>query len=369
MRKTRFACTLLLVLLSVVPIVPARADELKNVLLLRPDTDHPFWDLLEPTMRAACNDLGCTVETRKAGWDQFKMLEQLEERLKEEPKLDMVYFQSFKKNGPDIIKMLEKYETRGFLINAGLDDEQKKEIGKPREKYKYWIGEMLPDDVGAGYNNARVLYENANKKGLAVDGKVYFVGIEGNISDGASIMRKKGLNKFVAEHPDDVVLLQVVAGKWDSELSRKLALNLMERHPQAHVIWGEGDPIAKGIIEAIKEAGKVPGKDKLTSGVDWADYALQYIKSGELDVSSGGHYMEGGWAIVVTYDYLKGKDFAKNGNPSLASSMGQITPENLDPYLQKFGDGDFEKIDFRKLSKHENPDLKEYDFDMTSLLK
>ena len=345
----------------------AQAADLKNVLLLRPDDDHPFWVLFEKAMRAACNDLGCNVAVQKAGWDHFKMIEQLDSSLKQGVKPDVVFFQSYKKNGADIIKMLEKAEVNGFMINAGLDEAQLAEMGAPREKYKHWIGQMMPDDQGAGRLTAEILYQNAKKKNLAVDGKVRFVAIEGNAADGASIARLKGLKETVAAHAD-LELLQVVAGKWETELSHSLAGKLMQRYPQAPVIWAAGDTMAQGVISAIEEAKKVPGKDILTAGVDWDETALTAIKNGKLEADAGGHFMEGAWAVVVVHDYMAGIDFAKDGSPSLASRMGMLTADNLAKYTKKFGTQDFEQIDFKKLSKKENPKLKAYDFDMTKLL-
>jgi ABC-type sugar transport system substrate-binding protein len=371
----RAALCLCLVVLSALPAQaaelkpPAQAAELKKVLLLRPDGDHPFWALFEKAMKAACHDFGCDVTSRMAGWDRIVMLDQLEAALKSDQKPDMVYFQSFKKNGPDIIRMLEKYGVDGFLINAGLDEEQQKEIGKPREKYKHWIGQMLPDDYGAGRFDAELLYRRAKEKGLAgKDGKVLFSAIEGNIADGASIQRVRGLKDFLAEHGTDTALTQIVQGKWDAKVSKKMASMLMNRYPDAHVIWAAGDPVARGVMDAAEEAGKKPGKDILTAGVDWADYVLQAIRDGKIEGSAGGHFMEGGWAIVVTYDRMHGADFAKDGDPSLFSKMGLLTSENLARYTAKFGDEDFEKIDFKKLSKAANPALKEYDFNITALL-
>ncbi len=142
----------------------------------------------------------------------------------------------------------------------------------------------------------------------------------------------------------------------------------MQRYPQAPVIWAAGDTMAQGVITAIEDAKKVPGKDILTAGVDWDETALTAIKNGKLEADAGGHFMEGAWAVVVVHDYMAGIDFAKDGSPSLASRMGMLTADNLAKYTKKFGTQDFEQIDFKKLSKKENPKLKAYDFDMTKLL-
>ena len=132
-----------------------------------------------------------------------------------------------------LLILLDEAGINTFLVNAGLTEEQQTEMGKPREKYTHWIGQMMPDDFGAGRMTAQALYEAAKAKGYTTpDGKVQIAGIEGNSTDGASIERLKGLHAFVAEH-DDIDLLQVVQGKWDTPLSHELTSGLLRRYPDA----------------------------------------------------------------------------------------------------------------------------------------
>ena len=48
------------------------------------------------------------------------------------------------------------------------------------------------------------------------------------------------------------------------------------------------------------------------------------LRKGDQHVSIGGHFMEGAWAVVLIYDYLKGSDFAEL-NLSWRSSMTSVT--------------------------------------------
>jgi ABC-type sugar transport system substrate-binding protein len=338
-----------------------------NFVLLRPDTDHPFWELFEHVMRSTCADLGCTVEVKFANWDRFKMIEQAADLAQGPEKPDVVFFQSFKGNGPDIIKLLDHAEIDSFLINAGLTPEQSIEIGKPREIYKHWIGQMMPDDFGAGVMTAQALYDAARKKGYMTDGKIYVAGIEGNSADGASIERLKGLHAFAEQH-NDMELLQVVQGKWDTGISKKMATALMRRYPDIHVIWAAGDPIAFGVLDAATETG-LPPQTILTSGVDWAPRALDEIENGTMVGSAGGHFMEGAWATICAYDYLMGIDFADAFGVEIKSKMGFLTKENLPYYREKFGKGNFDSVDFKRFSRYYGAQVGSYDFDISELFK
>jgi hypothetical protein len=48
--------------------------------------------------------------------------------------------------------------------------------------------------------------------------------------------------------------------------------------------------------------------------------------------------------------------------------MQVITPNNVHHYREKFGDRDWEKIDFKVFSKGYSPNLKKYDFSLHVLL-
>lgn len=334
-------------------------------LLLRPDTDHPFWELFQNAMKSACKDLGCSLEVKYANWDSYKMVEEVIALKASDQKPDVVFFQSFKENGPQIIEALQDAQIDGFLINAGLLPEQSLKMGKPREKYSHWIGQMLPDDLGAGATDAEALYEEAKLKGYIKDGKIQIAGIEGNSTDGASIERLKGLHSVVEKHPD-LELLQVVQSKWDTQLSKKMTIGLMRRYPDLHVIWAAGDPIAMGVISAASEK---PGSKIITAGVDWAPEALDAIEKGQMIGSAGGHFMEGAWAAALAFDYKNGIDFSQEYGLELKSSMGFLTKDNLAQYKKKFGKGDFDSIDFRTISQFYGAKPGSYKFDISEFLK
>ena len=338
--------------------------DVKQFVLLRPDDNTPFWKLFEDVMKDACEDLGCEVEVTYAGGDRFKMVEQAKKLGERARKPDMVFFQSYKKNGASIIKTLDANGINGFLVNAGLTPEQAQEMAKPREKYPRWIGQMMPDDMNAGASIAEALYKAAKEKNYLENGKVRMIGIEGNITDGASVERVKGLRSVVGQY-DDIELLQIVQGKWEEELSHRLTLSLMRRYPEVHVIWAAGDMIAMGIVGAAKEIDK----NILTVGVDWAPRVLEEIKNGNIVGSAGGHFMEGAWSAIVAYDYLMGIDFATSDSVELKSNMAFLNKNNLSNYTEKFGSGEFGAVDFKQFSKYHNKELKSYSFDILPLIE
>ena len=225
-----------------------------------------------------------------------------------------------------------------------------------------------PSDEQAGYDLGNVLVDEAKKKSLVgSDGKVHVAAITGSLADPPGVLRKAGLERAMKER-DDAVLHQIVPGKWQKEFAMETFPTLLKRYPEVTVGWGANDPTSLGIIEASKQLGKTPGKDFLSGGIDWTGEALGIIEKGEMTASIGGHFMEGGWVMVLLYDYANGIDFASE-SVDMASRMGVLTQENLSSYQQHFGTGDWSKIDFTKFSKKLNPDLKEYDFTLDAILK
>ena len=71
----------------------------------------------------------------------------------------------------------------------------------------------------------------------------------------------------------------------------------------------------------------------------------------------------------MIYDYTHGKDFASEGLELDQSMFTLFTPALATRYLERFGDMNFERIDFRRYSKALNPKLKRYDFNFKQLLK
>jgi hypothetical protein len=83
--------------------------------------------------------------------------------------------------------------------------------------------------------------------------------------------------------------------------------------------------------------------------------------------TAGGHFMEGGWAVVMLFDYFNGKDFASE-SVNVKSPMGLITADNAKIYQTKFGTGNWGQINFNLFTKTNNKALKSYNFKIETLL-
>ncbi len=354
---------MLILMLMFVMLVPLNGNSSKIVIdFFSPrNSEDMFWSKFTGFMQEAVNDLGMKMNVHYADGNHLKMVEQVKEVIGR-GNSSVLVFQNFKKQGSVIVQLAEKAKIPAFVVNAGFEKDE--QMGRPREKYRYWIGEVVPDDVEAGYQLARILADQGKK---STDGKIHMVALSGNIADTASIKRVKGLKRAV-KHRRDIILEQVFSTDWSSSISReKFCLFKKSRYPLTTVVWAAGDAVALGVAEGSRELDCRIGYDVVTGGIDWSEEGLRAVKEGSLHVSMGGHFMDGAWAAVMIHDYFNGKDFARYGL-QVRSKMYPITRRNADAYLQKLKSKNWHRINFKSFSRVYNPRIGKYDFGLSTLL-
>lgn len=321
-----------------------------------------FWISVSNFMKIVADNFDINLEVIYSERDHFNMRRQAAEVVKRENQPDYLIVVNEKLSADEMVKIADEHEVKTFVILNAFVDEQAEIMGQPREKYKHFIGSLIPDNEYAGYVMAKKLIEEGKKRNLkAEDGNYYIVGIAGDFVTQASIERVNGLKRAISEY-DNVVLKNIFTGLWRQDRAKAQILNALKFYPNTKLIWAANDPMAIGSIEAISESGKVPGKDILVSGLNWDKPALNKIQNGELLISMGGHFMTGGWAVILIHDYHKGKDFSNEGLNIKMPIFDEITAKNIENFLDLFSDGTFENIDFKMFSKVYNPLLEKYDF-------
>jgi ABC-type sugar transport system substrate-binding protein len=330
--------------------------------------DNHWWRTSAEIMQRACDDLGMDLKVVYVNRNQIKMVNEFSATASGPDRPNAVVFQSLKQNGVEMLQIAEKNKIPAFIFNAGLTTEQTKQYGGPREQFKYWIGQMLPDDKAAGYELALLLYQEAVKLGLADrDGKVQIFGINGAVADGASIERAAGLTLAAQKEPR-IILKQIVPANWQRDTGKDVFFGLSQRYPQAKVVWAANDLMGLGVLDGMIERKIAPGKEMLVGSIDWMPEALQEVNNNRMVTTIGGHFMETGWVAVLLHDYFKNKDFATEA-VNFKSQMASLSKKTSADYLGQFRSDNFKKIDFRQFSKVEHPTLKQYDFNFKPVMK
>lgn len=340
-----------------------------KVAFLNPNPPgNTFWDMVTSFMQAVAEDLNIDLHVVHSKGNPYSYKKDgldLVETLSKGDYLITAYFSS-----SSSIKYIQRANERGvkiFVINTGIPEDERQIIGKPREKLENWIGHMAPSDFQAGYELADILINKATALNKGSSTGIHVVALGGGTDSIVPLQRLEGFKKRVAEQ-SSIRLDDLIDTMWTRPEANVTARELLHQNSEAQIVWTLSDPVALGVIDAIKAEGKKPGVDILTGGIDWSPEAVSAVASGEMTASVGGHFFEGGWALVLINDYHYGIDFADDPGVKSTTKMSAITADNVQTYLKRFNNPDWNKIDFKQFSKKYNPSLKKYDFSLETLL-
>jgi len=332
--------------------------------------DAPFWHSFINLMQAAADDLNIELETYSGNGNRFLMKQQFMSVLNRRDKVDAVIFNNYKDSASQFIKLANEAKVFSFLVNSAMTAQKNVEMGGPRENFPYWIGQMIPDEVGANKHIINLLINKAIQE--KAKQHINVIGINGPVSSGAAISRLNALTGTIAENTHSSLLQVVNVEGWNEVEAATKFKALMKRYGDADVVWAGSARLVDGILEGERSLSVKAGLDYFTGGVGFKKSMLQAIKNNQVSVAAGGHYIEGVWALVLVFDYLSGLDFVDYG-VEILTPMGIVTKTNVDLYLdnlaqEKWTGENLKKIDFKQYSKFYKPELIEYDFDFDSII-
>lgn len=335
--------------------------------------DEIYWVTAARTMEAAARDLGIELEIIYAERQHYRSRDIALEIAARPPEKrpDYVIITNDYATGPELLRLFDGVGIRTFLAYSGISEAMDRQMtGKPRERYRSWLGSLEPKAEEAGYLTARALIEKGRQiKAYGADGKLHLLALSGDRSTPSSIRRNEGMRRAIAE-AGDAVLDQEVQAAWNLDKAAEQSEWLFARHRDARLVWAGSDQMAFGAIRAWEKRGGVPGRDAWFSGINTSTQALESLRNGRLAALAGGHFIAGAWALVMLYDYDQGRDFAKEEGVELEQSMFTLfTPLTAEVYLKRYGDGKFDQIGFRRFSKVLNPKVRRYNFNFRQMLE
>ena len=343
----------------------------QSVAFINPGkSDEIYWVTATQGMQAVAKSLGIIFEVQYAQREPLKTLEIAREMVARPTvkRPEYIVITNDYAVAGELLKIIEGAGVKSFLAFSSIPIEQRSDIGAPRTKYKGWLGSLEPQAEDAGYLTARTLIERGKKENaVGPDGNLHMLAIAGDRSTPSSINRNQGMRRAVNEHPT-VVLEQEVYAAWTREKAAEQAEWLYQRYPHAKLVWSGNDLMAFGAMTAWEKRGGKPGMDAWFSGINTSTEALEAIKSGRLTSLAGGHFITGAWALVMIYDYHRGRDFVDEGLELQRPMFAEFTPQLADRYIQRFSGG-FQDVDFSRYSKVKNPQLRRYDFGFAQLLE
>ena len=145
-------------------------------------------------------------------------------------------------------------------------------IDASSDLYLTYIGS---DFIAEGHKSAAALCDllkNSAKKNV--------VEISGAVGASAAIDRAKGFREKMGDC--GMTVTQSQTGNWGVPESKAVMEAFLKKDKNIQAVFAHNDEEAIGAIQAIKEAGLVPGKDIFVLGLDATADGFKYLISGEL---------------------------------------------------------------------------------------
>lgn len=313
-------------------------------------------------MKKAARDLNIKIKTFSMELDLTSMEKELIHCVNTY-RPDIFICQGGSESAKFIIKYGELIKLPTITINTGFMPSD--DMGKPGEKYSYWVGDIHPDDTEIGYRQGEVLARLALQKWK---GDIDIIAFTGTGFDQASKTRIRGLKKALKKY-QRIHLRQIFTTRYMSILAgQKFILLKKSRYPKTRIVWTICDSVALGVAKGARQMGVIPGKDILICGTDWTKSGLKGVARGDIVLSAGGHFLDGAWSIVLAHDYLKSKNFSEEKN-TFITPIYFATSKNISGINKIRSKKYLNRLNFKKFSKIYNPEISQYHFDAMALLK
>lgn len=146
----------------------------------------------------------------------------------------------------------------------------------------------------------------------AMSGKGNIVELTGTSGSSVAMDRQKGFTDAIKEKAPDMKIIASQNGDFARANGQKVMENLLQsKGNDINVVYAHNDEMAIGAINAIKSAGKVPGKDIIIVSVDGTKDGLQAIIDGEMGATVESSPFFGPHVFDVIEKLENGEDVSK----------------------------------------------------------
>ena len=336
-----------------------------NVTLVSSSNDNDsYWNMAHSFAKASAQDLNVNLEIKmpEKTLDRFDYLESLKEVFEREDKPDFVIAKFYEKITIDILSLSEVNNVPIFIVNSNISKNNKKSVGQLRRTFSTFMGHIAPNEQKVGYDLAKYLIKL--KRQTNPNGRLKVGAIATSKTKINSKLRLKGLEKAVKEEYRTKLYKTVYTPSARQEAYIQ-ANRLIKKYFDLNIVWAETDVMSLGINEAIVDNDL--SEQTITGGVGFSKEIVTAIRNNKIKTAMGGSFTDAGFALVLIYDFLNGKDFFEQYNSKIDSNMFLITTDNVNKYLNMYESDFWQKIDFKKYSKIYNKDLPKYKFTLDNL--
>lgn len=324
-----------------------------RVLFVAPQIGSPgsFYDIFSDILRVAARQLGIDLEVVDGTKRSEVMLARGREIVEGSTPPDYLLLVNYMNVGQELLPVSAAAGVSTFFVVEGMSSGKRFATSDHDEGREGYLGEIVPDDVEAGRMLAEILTSEARQRGLVDSSGKVQVGALAGEHTAAGNARFRGWLGVKKGH-DDVVQAGFEYGSWEEEAGRSAAVSLLRTAPETSVIWCANDSMALGALAAATEAGRRPGKDILIGGVDLIDRALAEVGAGTLEVSIGGHLIDGVRALILLYDHHEKRDLEP---ASRTTHLVAVKANEARRYLGFMQDRAWRNVDFTRFSSRNSP--------------
>ena len=335
-----------------------------NVVFVVPDQKGPlFWQYVSDIGKSVADDMEINLELIYTDSDRFASKEAIYKVSNRINKPDYIIFRPFSGNAMTIFNQLEESRIPFVTLEQDFIGKEADKVGLPREKYKYWLGQVNYDNEKGGYLLMSALLKHQRKRENT--GTIYITGIGG---DNGTVAKNRAkalteLDKFGKR----IFLNQIFKFYWDPREVKQKFKDMYRRYPNTNIFWCAGDQMALALVEKIQSLSSKPTKTISVGGFDWLPQALEKIKSGEMTASVGGHMLMAGLAVIKIKDDDNGID---RFSLEQASNLFEvIDTENVHQYLPFLKRTPWPEIDFSIFLHHNKNHADRLTFNIANIMK
>lgn len=188
-------------------------------------------------------------------------------------KVDYIVFSPIMEDGWDTVLQ----EAKEADIPVILMDRQVNV--KDNSLYKAWVGSDFEKE---GEEAGKWLESYLTAQGKEKE-PIRIVVLQGTLGASSETGRTQGFHNIASGHKEWQILKQVDA-EYTTAKGKEEMRRMLEEFDQIDVVVSQNDDMTFGAIEAIKEAGLIPGEDIILISFDAVKSALQLVKDGVISV-------------------------------------------------------------------------------------
>jgi ABC-type sugar transport system substrate-binding protein len=319
----------------------AAAQEQVTIGFAVPVIANPWWKTNAEFAQKIAADLGVKMLVSDANDQEDRQIKNIEDFIAQGAD-GIIVAPVTQAVGPGLLKRAEEAKIKMAFAE--------RDPGLKPDEYKgdAYVGFVGADHKASAYASAQTLYDAGARKIVALTGP------KGN---SVAEARLAAVREFDEEKPD-FEIVQFEYGQELREQAQRTTESLLSAHPGPGFdgVWTFNDEAALGAIAALKPAGvlekvKVAGLDADAGGV-------KAIEDGEMLSSSGGSYLDGGFATLMLFDAIKGHIPKERWIEMPALVVNQ---KNVAAYKKNFIES-LPPYDGKSLSKAFNPDASTDDY-------